>query len=149
MDYKKYKHVITEKVKFHEIDMMGVVNNAIYFNYFEDARMSYLQYLKDNYDLGKMMENDSFFIMAHNEIDYLYPAFYDDELIIYTKIEWIKNTSIGFKHIVVNKKNEKILANGKGVMVHIKLSTKEKQNLPTSFVSSIQNYEEGELKKEE
>ena len=45
MNYKKYKHKITETVKFHEIDMMGVVNNAVYFNYFEDARMDYLQFL--------------------------------------------------------------------------------------------------------
>lgn len=149
MEYKKYKHKITEKVKFHEIDMMGVVNNAVYFNYFEDARMDYLQFLKGNYDLGDMMEGDSFFIMAHNEIDYLSPAQYDDELIVYTKIEWIKNTSIGFKHTIVNKKNDNTIAIGAGVMVHIKLSTKEKQNLPVSFITAIQEFEEGVLKKRE
>jgi len=146
MDFKKYKHKIEEKVKFHEVDMMGVVNNAIYFSYFEDARMAYLKYLKDNYDLGEMMEEDSFFIMAHNEINYLLPAKYDEELIVYTKIEWIKITSIGFNHVVVNKISNKTIAIGHGVMVHIKLSTKKKQNLPTSFISAIEDFEKGVIK---
>jgi len=147
MDYTNYKSKISETVKFHEVDLMGVVNNAVYFSYFEDARMEYLQLLKDNYKLDGVLEQDSFFIMAHNEIDYLLPAEYKDELTVYTKIDWIKNTSICFKHIIFNEKSGKTIAVGAGVMVHIKLSTKEKQNLPQSFVTAIQDFEEGVLKK--
>ncbi|MCF6269259.1 MAG: acyl-CoA thioesterase [Melioribacteraceae bacterium] len=149
MDYKKYKHKIYETVKFHEVDLMGVVNNAVYLNYFEDARMDYFKVLTEKYQLKEILEDGYFFIMAHNEIDYLIPAGFNDELIVYTKIEWIKNTSISFKHIIVNKKNDKTIAVGGGVMVHIKLSTKEKQKLPQSFISAIQDFEEGVLKKRE
>jgi acyl-CoA thioester hydrolase len=147
LDIASYNHTIDEKVKFHEVDMMGVVNNAVYLNYFEDARVKYLQDIKSKYNLSEIMENDSFFIMAHNEVDYLIPALFDDELIVYTKIEWIKNTSFGFKHIVKNKITNSIIATGGGILVHIKLSTKEKQNLPVSFVSAIQDFEKGVLKK--
>ena len=99
MDYTNYKSKIYETVKFHEVDLMGVVNNAVYFSYFEDARMEYLQLLKDNYKLDGILEQDSFFIMAHNEIDYLLPAEYKDELTVYTKIDWIKNTLLAEKNI--------------------------------------------------
>lgn len=129
--------------------MMNVVNNAVYFNYFEDARVKYLQNLKTQYQLEGIMENDSFFIMARNEIDYHSPATFDDELSIYTKIEWIKNTSFGFKHMIINGKTDQIIASGSGVMVHIRLSTKEKQQLPASFIKAIQEYEEGILKMRE
>lgn len=147
MERKNYKHKIIEKVKFHEVDMMGIVNNAVYLNYFEDARIDYLQVLKNKYNLDKLMEGNSFFIMAHNEIDYLLPATFDDELTIYTKIEWIKNSSFGFKHVIYNEKNQQTIASGCGVMVHIKLSTKEKQKLPQEFISAIRDFEEGVLKK--
>ncbi len=147
MDYKNYKSKTYQTVKFHEVDLMGVVNNAVYFNYFEDARMSYLEKLNVKYNLSDLLDNDSFFIMAHNEIDYLFPAEYNDQLVVYTKLEWIKNTSICFKHTIVNEKNDKIIAAGAGVMVHIKLSTKEKQNLPQSFILAIQDFEDGVLKK--
>lgn len=149
LDLTTFHHSIKEKVKFHEVDMMSVVNNAIYFNYFEDARVKYLQDLKSKYNLAEIMTNDSFFIMAHNEIDYLLPAQFDDELIVHTKIEWIKNTSFSFKHIILNEKDGKTIAVGGGIFVHIKLSTKEKQNLPVSLISAIQDFEEGVLKKRE
>jgi len=79
--------------------------------------------------------------MAHNEIDYINSAKFDDNLIVHTRIEWIKNTSFSFKHIVINEQNNKIIAIGGGIFVHIKLSTKEKQNLPESLIMAIQNFE--------
>lgn len=144
-----FKHRIKEKVKFHEVDMMNVVNNAVYLNYFEDARVKYLQDLKAKYKLNDVMEKDSFFIIARNEINYLQPAIFDDELNVYTKIEWIKNTSFGFQHLIKNELSEQDIAVGSGIMVHIKLSTKEKQQLPISFIRAIQDYEDDILKMKE
>lgn len=149
IDISTFKHRIKEKVKFHEVDMMHVVNNAVYLNYFEDARVKYLQDLKAKYELSHIMERDSFFIIARNEIDYLMPAIFDDELNVYTKIEWIKNTSFGFKHVIKNEITNQVIAIGGGIMVHIKLSTKEKQQLPTNFIRAIQDYEGGILKMKE
>ena len=148
-DLSTFKHSIKERVKFHEVDMMGIVNNAVYLNYFEDARIKYFLDLKEKYKFSDFVENDSFFIMARNEIDYLVSALFDDELTIYTKIDWIKTTSISFKHIIVNEKTEKTIAVGGGVVVHIKSSTKEKLNLPDSIIKAIQDFEGGVLKKKE
>ena len=148
-DLTMFHHTIKEKVKFHQVDMMNVMNNAVYFNYFEDARVQYLRDLREKYQLKEIMEGDSFFIMARNEINYLIPATFDDELSVHTKIEWIKNTSFCFKHVIINKINNTTIAVGGGVLVHIKLSTKEKQNLPSSFISAIQDFENGVLKKRE
>lgn len=141
LNLNAFHHKINIKVKFHEVDMMSVVNNAVYFNYFEDARIKYLQDLKAKYNLTELMTGDSFFIMAHNEADYLIPAKFDEDLAIFTKVEWIKNSSFSFKHIIQNEGNGKIIAIGGGIFVHIKLSTKEKQDLPESLVMAIQNFE--------
>ena len=148
-DLSTFKHSIKERVKFHEVDMMGIVNNAVYLNYFEDARIKYFLDLKGKYKFTDFVKNDSFFIMARNEIDYLVSALFDDELIVYTKIDWIKTTSISFKHVIINEKTEKTIAVGGGVVVHIKSSTKEKLNLPVSIIEAIQDFEEGVLKKRE
>ena len=144
-----FNHTIKEKVKFHEVDMMNVVNNAVYLNYFEDARIKYLQDLKTKYQLSDIMENDFSFIMAHNEVDYLIPALFDDELLVYTKIEWVKNTSFSFRHIIINSKNNSTIAVGGGIFVQIKLSTKEPQKLSNTFIQAIQDFEGGVLKKRE
>lgn len=136
-----YKHKIVEQVRFHEVDILGVCNNAVYFNYFEDARIKYVQDIKRNYELKELLEGDSFFIMVHNEIDYLQSAGLDDELFIYTRIEFIKNSSFGFRHLVENIATGKIIAKGGGIVVHINKGTKEVVPLPKEFYTAVKKFE--------
>jgi len=141
MENSGYKHKIIEVVKFHEVDMLGVCNNAVYFNYFEDARIKYMQDLKREYKLKEILEGPSFFIMAHNESDYIEPSFLDDELYIYTKISFIKNSSFGFNHIVEKKSSQKIIAKGAGVVVHIDRRTNKSIPLPDEFYEAVKKFE--------
>lgn len=141
MNIENYKHSIKEEVKFHEADLLGICNNAVYFNYFEDARIKYVQDLKKNFQLKELLEGDSFFIMAHNECDYIEPALFDDELTVYTRIEFIKNTSFGFRHIVENAKTKRIHAKGGGVFVHINRKSRTPLQLPDEFYSAVKEFE--------
>ena len=143
MEIKDFNHKIDEVVKFHEVDLMGICNNAVYFNYFEDARVKYLKDLKKNYQLDEIMEDDSFFIMAHNECDYIIPAHFDEELIVYTRITEIRNSSFDFVHLIVNKKSYETIAVGSGVLVHINMKTKKSMALPNEFYEAVEDYEKG------
>ncbi|MEW6196169.1 MAG: thioesterase family protein [Bacteroidota bacterium] len=142
MDKSLYKHSIIETVRFHEVDLLGVCNNAVYFNYFEDARIKYMQDLKKNYQLKEVLESFSFFIMVHNECDYIEPAYLDDELIVYTKIDFIKNSSFGFKHIIEKKSSQKIIAKGSGVVVHIDKRSNKSIPLPEEFYKAVKLFEQ-------
>ena len=141
MDKSLFKHKIEHTVRFHEVDMMSVVNNAVYFNYFEDARIAYVRDIKKLYNMQELLENGSWFIMAHNECDYIEPAMMDDELIIHTRVPFVKNSSFGFEHIVENKKNGKIIAKGGGVVVHINFATNKSVPLPEEFYTALQDFE--------
>jgi acyl-CoA thioester hydrolase len=141
MDKSLFKHSIIETVRFHEVDLLGVCNNAVYFNYFEDARIKYVQDLKKNYHLKILLEGDSFFIMVRNECDYLEPAFLDDELRIHTMVKFIKNTSFGFEHLVEKTISGKIIAKGGGAVVHINKSTKQSIPLPGEFYKAVKDFE--------
>lgn len=141
MEQSEFKHKITEVVRFHEVDLLGVCNNAVYFNYFEDARIKYIQDLKKKYQLKELLEAYSFFIMVHNECDYIESARLDDELIIHTKIDFVKNSSFGFKHLVENSKSKKIIAKGGGVVVHIDKRNNKSEPLPEEFYAAVKDFE--------
>jgi acyl-CoA thioester hydrolase len=142
MNLAGYNHNIIEVVKFHEVDMLGVCNNAVYFNYFEDARLKYLYNMKQKHSFKEVMENNSFFMMARNECDYIEPTTLNDELIIYTKIYFIKKSSFGFKFIVVRASDKKIIAKGSDVMVHIDKQTKKSVPLPDEFKKAVKEFED-------
>ncbi len=138
---EEFRHIIKEEVKFHEVDLMGVVNNAVYFNYFEDGRVAYVKDLKKRYGLKILLEGNSFFIMARNECNYIIPAEFEDKLEIRTKIDFVKNTSFGFIHKVINTTTGKTIAEGAGVVVHIDIMTKKKAPLPEEFYNAVKDYE--------
>lgn len=142
MDKSLFKHSILETVRFHEVDILGVCNNAVYFNYFEDARIKYVQDLKKSFALKDLLEGNSFFIMVHNECDYIEPAFLDDELRIYTRIGFVKNSSFSFEHIIENTSTGKIIAKGGGVVVHIDRVTRQSLPLPEEFYKAVSNFED-------
>lgn len=141
MDVSNYKHKIKEVVKFHEVDMLGICNNAVYFNYFEDARIKYLQNLSAKYLFKEFLVGNSFVIMAHNEIDYIESSHLDDELYVYTKISKVSKSSFSFEHYVQRKGDKADIAKGGGVLVHIDRVTKKSQPLPEEFHKAVLDFE--------
>ncbi len=137
---KLFKHSYDVTVKFNEVDMLHIVNNAVYFNYFEQARIKYAK------DLGILpaegiIFNGTAFYMAHNEINYLKVALFEDMLRIYTRVPYIKHSSFGFEHIIENIKTKTIIAEGAGVLVHVNPITKKSIPLSETFVKAILKYE--------
>lgn len=140
MQISDFKHKITVVVRFHEVDMLGVCNNAVYINFFETARLDYIK------AAGLMPEKGIFsdgrlFFMVRNEINYRDHSYYDDELEVYTKISYIKNSSFGFDHVIVKKKSGKVIVDGKGVIVHVDPKTRKSINLETEFIEKIKRFE--------
>jgi acyl-CoA thioester hydrolase len=127
-------------VKFEEVDMLHIVNNAVYFNYFEQARIKYAR------DMGLLPNggvalNGTAFYMARNEINYLKVATFEDNLRVYTRVSFIKHRSFEFEHIIENVDNKIIIAEGSGVLVHVNPVTKESLPLPEEFYAKVSQFE--------
>ena len=120
--------------------MLHIVNNAVYFTYFEQAR---IQYAKDAGLLpdDNIFSEESLYYMVHNEINYLKPAFFDDDLNIYTRISYIKHSSFGFEHIVENSKSKKIIAEGGGVSVHVNPVSKKSSPISDEVIEKVKTFE--------
>ena len=58
-------------VRDYECDIQGIVNNAIYQNYFEHARHEYLKF--HGFDFHEFTKSDIFLVIYRAEIDYCLP----------------------------------------------------------------------------
>ena len=135
-----YKHYYDVTVTFDQVDMLHIVNNAVYFNFFEQAR---IRYAKDMGFLpGKGISiNGTTFYMVRNEINYLKAALFEDRLRIHTRISFIKHSSFGFEHIIENIDNGIIIAEGSGVLVHVDPAIKKSVPLPKEFFEKVKKFE--------
>ena len=96
-EIEEFRHKISIKVRFSDLDAMGHVNNASYLSYLEEARLAYYnQVLKVNTN-----NLDFNAVIARIEIDYVDQIRLGDDIEVYTRTSKIGSKSSDVEHIVV------------------------------------------------
>jgi acyl-CoA thioester hydrolase len=92
-------HICTHSVRSYECDMYGHVNNAVYLNYLEYARM---EFLKDSgFDYEKFRAAGFGLVVARVCIDYKQPALLHNQLTIKTTPEKLRKSFGVFRQTVL------------------------------------------------
>ena len=96
-EIEKFRHKISVKVRFSDLDAMGHVNNASYLSYLEEARLAYYNHVlkmdTDNLDFNA--------VIARIEIDYIDQIRLGDNVEVYTRTAKIGNKSSDVEHLIV------------------------------------------------
>ena len=98
----------THKVRSFECDFYGHVNNAIYLNYLEFARMETLE--AKGLSLAKIKAEGFMLVIRQIDIHYRFPATVNDVITIRTSMKSHSNTTCTFFQQIVCSSDEKILA---------------------------------------
>jgi acyl-CoA thioester hydrolase len=103
------------RVRYIEIDQMGVVNNVNYFKWLEEGRVEFLR------DLGmpviEIEKSGTILMMAETRCNYLSPARYDEELVLETSVTHVGTKSLRFDYLVRRKSDKKEIA--RAYTVHV------------------------------
>src|SRR5438270_2655996 len=123
------------RIRYAETDKMGVAYHANYFVWFEVGRVELLRKLGFNYrDLER--KHDCHLPVVDVRCRYKSPAFYDDELIIRTRLKAARSSFLQFEYEVVRSAEDVVLAEGEST--HIVVNSKmEKTSLPESYASAL------------
>lgn len=73
------------RVRFHEIDALGHVNNAAYLNYLEQAAIDHGALV--GVDVARLKEFKGVFVAREHHVEFLRPSFAGDVLRIFTWLE--------------------------------------------------------------
>lgn len=125
-------HSIEKKIYYHDTDCGGVVYYANYLKYFEEGRSEY--FLSKGVSLKELAAQGVHFVVAHTELDYKYPARYQDILRVSTGIEKTGRCSIDFLQ-EASRENE-VLVQAKTTLVCINKDFKP-ISLPQSVKGKI------------
>lgn len=80
------------KVRYQETDQMGVVHHSVYPIWYEEARNNFISAINIPYS---EIEKQGFMLpVSKLECKYIKPAYFEDLLVIHTKIEKISNVKI-------------------------------------------------------
>lgn len=106
--------------RFCELDGLGHINNAVFLEWFEQARIPIFKIFTPDLAIEKWR-----LIIARNEIDYLHPVKIDDRVFIHTVISKLGKSSMTIEHICFA--NDIKAAKGSSVMIHYDYKLKKSQ----------------------
>ncbi|HYE72712.1 MAG TPA: thioesterase family protein [Blastocatellia bacterium] len=130
--------IIELPVAWGEMDAYGVVNNSVYFRYFESARMEYFERLglseyKERTGIGA--------ILASTQARFKMPLTYPDKVLVGTRITNIETDRFTMEYRVVSRRAERIAAEGSCVVVTYDYLNKTKAQLPLEIKARIDEIE--------
>lgn len=137
---KGYPVVVDTPIAWGEMDSFQHVNNVIYFRYFENARIVYLDKLhamslKEKTGIGP--------IMALQQCKYKMQLLYPDTLSVGTRIVDMQETQFTMHHVIVSQKMKRVAAEGECLIAYFDFNQNKRAAIPDETRQLIQYYENG------
>jgi len=138
---EKYNHKIQVRVRTFEVDSQGIVHNAVYLQYLEAARIEYRRNLGYRILPTGIFDDGLKVVVVNNNINYKGFGFLDNLLDVYTRIQWIKNSSFCFDQIIENTETNTLICEAKGILVNLHPLKNTPEPLADNFINDIKKFE--------
>lgn len=123
------------RVRYAETDKMGIVHHSNYYVWFELGRSDYCRARGFSY-LDMEEKDGALMVVAESKCRYKSPAFYEDVLILRTKIASIRSRSIKFVYKIFRPDDDKLIAEGE--TLHLVTDTNKKiRSLPNFYKEKL------------
>lgn len=117
------------RIDWSELDLFGHVNNVMFFKYIQAGRVNFWEKM----GLYKsLQENGMGPILASSKCDFRKPLFYPGNVRIYSQLEFMRTTSFGFQHMLLDDSGD-LVAEAHDVVVMYDFSKKSKVQIPDVF----------------
>lgn len=113
MEPESYTLELELRIDWSDLDMYKHVNNISFMRYMQSGRVNFweasgIYEMYENTNIGTML------VSTH--CDFKKSLYYPGKAIVKTQLDFIKNSSFGLKHLILNEANE-VCAEGKDVVV--------------------------------
>lgn len=121
------------QIRFTDIDIFGHVNNAIYAEWFDTARFTFVKTVLPELDpKGKCM------VMVHLETNFRKQILFGDKVEIETRIAKIGNRSVGISQQIVNLETGDIHADSYGIVSTYDAAVQASIPMPDSWRAKLE-----------
>ncbi|MBS1868702.1 MAG: acyl-CoA thioesterase [Actinobacteria bacterium] len=127
-----YCHV--DRIRFGDVDAMRHLNNVAALGFFEDARVQFLARLIGD---DPTTRRGFGLIFAELRVNYRAPAFYDEEIRTCVRPAKVARSSVQLAFEMHAVSDERLVAEGYGVVVGYDYAAGRSKPLPESFKAAL------------
>jgi acyl-CoA thioester hydrolase len=134
-------------VRYQDLDPYGHVNNAVYLEYFEAARIAYLNALAERAGLGSLKVGDIpgvYYVIAEANLRYKAPIYFEDTLHCSASIRTVGNRSYVMEYelrVGESFEDGRVVAEGESAQVFYDPQTGEVMPRPEWFLPAVAELE--------
>jgi acyl-CoA thioester hydrolase len=134
------KHYTELRVRYADTDQMKFAYNGKYFEYFEVGRTEMMREVGLPYEI---IEKSGFFMpVIETKIHYFTPAFYDELLVIETRVEELPAVKVHIDHIIKAKDRNVVICEGYVELAFLDGKTNRPTRAPKLFLDAVKKYYE-------
>ena len=132
------KHFTEVRVRYADTDQMRFAYNGKYFEYFEVGRTEMMREVGLPYE---MIEKSGFFMpVIETKIHFFQPAFYDELLLIETRVEKLPTSKVHIDHIIKAKERDVVICEGYVELAFLDAKTNRPTRAPKLFIDAVKKY---------
>jgi len=125
------------RIDWSEMDLFGHVNNVAYFKYIQASRVNYWELTGLAASFGETRIGP---ILLSTGCQFIKPLHYPGSIVIEARVEFMKTTSFGIHHRVLNEAGE-VAAEAHDVIVTFDFNKNEKTALQAEFRGAVERIE--------
>jgi len=133
----KFFHKTSIQIRFNDIDIMAHVNNSIYQNYFDTARMKYFEKVFEH----KMQWELCALVLAKITIEYLNPILLEEDIVVLSKVYKLGNKSLQMQQEIMNAQTNELKSKNDAVLVAFGSKENEAILIPEDWRRKIIKFE--------
>jgi acyl-CoA thioester hydrolase len=126
----------SDRVRFGDLDAMGHLNNVAFLQFFESARIAFLKSLIPEHNPAD--PSDFGLIFAECKINYRSPAFFDEDIATSVRPSTIARSSFRIEFEMRSEADQRVLAEGYGVLVGYRYSEGKSTPLPDRVKAALE-----------
>jgi acyl-CoA thioester hydrolase len=138
---EEYRFALPIQVRFRDIDAMGHVNNAVYFSYMEQARISYLRAL----GLTPECLGETSFIIAEATCRFKAPVSFGMPLVVRVRVAEMRGSSFFMDYSIEEQGTGRVMAVGRTANVVYDYAASKSVPIPPEWRAKIETFEHGSI----
>ncbi len=135
-----YALALPVEVRFRDMDSMGHVNNAVFFTYFENARIAYWRAVP-----GIRSRRALDYILARAECDFRSPVTLEDELTCHIRVGSFGRSSFTFEYLLREERTGRTVAEGRTVQAMYDYASRTTRPIDEGLKAAIREFEKREI----
>ncbi|MBQ7824230.1 MAG: acyl-CoA thioesterase [Bacteroidaceae bacterium] len=134
---QNFKHEIPLQLRFNDIDILGHLNNSVYFNFFDLGKSRYFETVRGE----KLDWHNADIVIASIHADFIAPVFFSEPVAVQTKVTGIGNKSFKMLQQIINTQTKQIKCICTSIMVGFDIKTASAKEISEEWKQDIIEYE--------